>query len=309
MSNVPAPELEGTIRLRDGRRLGFAAFGDHRAKQTIFWNHGTPGARRQIPLDARRYAAERGVRVIGIDRPGVGLSDPHVYDNVLGFAFDLMTVADTLAVESLHVVGLSGGGPYSLATAVAMPERVKGVGVLGGVAPSVGPDAIEGGLVGLVRPLVPLVVRAKAPLGVVLGAVARMVIPFGSQAFELYRAVQPPGDRRLMADPDFKAMFIDDLSNGARHQFSAMVSDAIVFSRDWGFRLADVDVPVRWWHGVSDHIVPFAHGEHAVARLPNAELIQLGDEAHLGGLGLASDIIGVAVPAQEVIEEVLEAES
>ena len=45
--------------------------------------HGTPGARRQIPLEARTYADQQGLRIIGIDRPGIGSSTPHLYPNVL----------------------------------------------------------------------------------------------------------------------------------------------------------------------------------------------------------------------------------
>ena len=50
----------------------------------------------------------------------------------------------------MAVVGLSGGGPYTLACAAAMPERVVAAGVVGGVAPAQGPDRIGGGLMGTV---------------------------------------------------------------------------------------------------------------------------------------------------------------
>jgi hypothetical protein len=36
---------------------------------------------------------------------------------------------------------------------------------------------------------------------------------------------------------------------------------------------ADVTVPVRWWHGITDHIVPIAGGEAAVSGLQDAELL------------------------------------
>ncbi|HJQ05176.1 MAG TPA: alpha/beta hydrolase, partial [Nocardioides sp.] len=53
----------------------------------------------------------------------------------------------------------------------------------------------------------------------------------------------------------------------------------------------DVRVPVRWWHGNADHIVPFAHGEHVVSRLPNATLSVIDGESHLGGLGIATAVL------------------
>ena len=44
-------------------------------------------------------------------------------------------------------------------------------------------------------------------------------------------------------------------------------------------------VPVHWWHGDSDHIIPHAHGEHLAARLPHAVFSTIAGESHLGGLG------------------------
>jgi pimeloyl-ACP methyl ester carboxylesterase len=81
----------------------------------VFWLHGTPGARRQIPTEARLFAEQNNIRLIGVDRPGIGSSTPHQYDTVSDFAHDLHTIADTLGVGRFAVVGLSGGGPYTLA--------------------------------------------------------------------------------------------------------------------------------------------------------------------------------------------------
>ena len=50
-------------------------------------------------------------------------------------------------------------------------------------------------------------------------------------------------------------------------------------------------IPVRWWHGDRDHIVPFAHGQHVVSRLPDAVLTTLPGESHLAGLGFAEQIL------------------
>ena len=50
-------------------------------------------------------------------------------------------------------------------------------------------------------------------------------------------------------------------------------------------------MPVRWWHGDHDHIVPFAHGQHVVSKLPDAELYHLPGESHLAGLGVAEEIL------------------
>nr|CRL78783.1 alpha/beta hydrolase [Mycolicibacter nonchromogenicus] len=50
-------------------------------------------------------------------------------------------------------------------------------------------------------------------------------------------------------------------------------------------------VPVHWWHGDADHIVPFSHGKHAVGLLPDARLYPIPGESHLAGLGRAEEIL------------------
>ena len=291
MTNVERPALEGTVAVRDGRRLSFAEYGSPRGA-AIIWMHGTPGARRQIPLEARRYADEHGLRIIGVDRPGIGSSTPYLYGRIGDWTGDLELLLDALAIDTCRLIGLSGGGPYVLAAGAHLPERVHGVGVLGGVAPTRGPDAVEGGVDPARR-----AARAVAPGGP--GAARRRAHRRRSgwsgrspgTALDLYAAVQPPGDKNLLSRPEFKAMFLDDLLNGSRFQTSAPLNDLLLFTRDWGFAAADVTVPVRWWHGDDDHIVPFRHGQHLVARLPDATLTTIDGESHLGGLGIAEAVI------------------
>ena len=291
MSNVKRPALEGTVAVRDDRRLSFAEYGSRRGS-AIVWMHGTPGARRQIPLEARTYAEEHGLRIVGIDRPGIGSSTPHLYADILDWTRDLEILLDTLGIDTLRLIGLSGGGPYVLAAGAAMPERVHGIGILGGVAPTTGDDAVGGGVIQLAVRLAPLLSLARVPLGVALTGAIRLVRPLAGPALDLYAAVQPPGDRNLLARPEFKAMFLDDLLNGSRFQTSAPLTDLVLFTRDWGFTAADVTVPVRWWHGDDDHIVPLAHGQHLVERLPDATLKVIAGESHLGGLGIAQEVLG-----------------
>jgi pimeloyl-ACP methyl ester carboxylesterase len=290
VSNVRRPALEGTVAVRGDRRLSFAEYGSRRGP-AIVWMHGTPGARRQIPLEAREYADRQGVRIIGLDRPGIGSSTPHLYPDILDWTHDLELLLETLAIDTVRVIGLSGGGPYALAAGAAMPDRVHGVGVLGGVAPTRGVDAVDGGIIQLAVHLAPFLSLARVPLGIGLTQTIRLVKPLAGPALDLYAAVQPPGDKNLLSRPEFKAMFLDDLLNGSRFQTSAPINDLLLFTRHWGFEAADVQVPVRWWHGDDDHIVPFRHGQAMVDRLPDATMSVIDGESHLGGLGIAEEVI------------------
>lgn len=291
---IARPKLEGNIAVGDDRQIGFAEFGDPQGR-AIFWLHGTPGARRQIPMEARVFAEQQGIRLIGVDRPGIGASTPYQYDTVAAFADDLRTIADTLGIGKFEVVGLSGGGPYTLACAAAMPDRIVAAGVLGGVAPTRGADAIGGGVSTLITATAPVVEVAGAPIRFAASRLIRLVRPVAEPALYMYARISPEGDRRLLVRPEFKAMFLDDLLNGSRKQLAAPFADVVVFARDWGFRLDEVKVPVRWWHGDRDHIVPFEHGQHVVSKLPDARMYHLPGESHLAGLGRAEEILGTMI--------------
>jgi pimeloyl-ACP methyl ester carboxylesterase len=287
---IARPKLEGDIAVGDDRQIGFAEFGAPWGR-AVFWLHGTPGARRQIPMEARVYAEDHNVRLIGVDRPGIGSSTPHQYPTISAFADDLRTIADTLGIDKMAVVGLSGGGPYSLACGAGLPDRVVAVAVLGGVAPTQGPEAISGGAMNLGLRVAPLLKFGGSPLRLGASLVIQSIRPVASTALDVYALLSPAADRHLLTRPEFKAMFLDDLLNGSRKQLAAPFSDVILFARDWGFRLHEVKVPVRWWHGDHDHIIPFSHGEHVVSRLPDAELFHLPEESHLAGLGRGEEIL------------------
>lgn len=288
---ITAPRYEGRVRVREGRVLGVAEFGPVRAEHTAVWFHGTPGARRQVPEPARRLADERGIRILGIDRPGVGLSTPHRYDHLVDFTADLEIALDRLGVDRYATVGLSGGAPYALAAAFAMPDRVPSVGILGGVVPSGGEEGAAGGLVSLATRLKPLLPLVAEPAGGLLTTFMRVSRPISSPALDLYARFAPASDRAVLRTPEHKEMFLDDLLNSGRHGMRAALYDAILFTRWWGFSVQEVQAKVVWWQGDEDNIVPLAHAQHVIPLLPDGELrIQPGG-GHLGGFAIAPEVL------------------
>lgn len=288
---ITTPRHEGRVPVRDGRVLGVCEFGPARAEQNVVWFHGTPGARRQVPEAARRIATERGVRIVGIDRPGVGLSTPHLYGHLIDFTEDLALVLDRLGIDRFSTVGLSGGAPYALAGAHVFRERVPTVGILGGVVPSGGEEGTGGGLVSLATRLKPLLPLIAEPAGSLLTTFMRVARPVASPALDLYARFAPEGDRRVLSRPENKEMFLDDLLNSGRHGMRAVAYDAILFTRWWGFSVGDLRVPVSWWQGDQDNIVPLGHAEHIVSLIPGAELRVRPGDGHLGGLGVAEEVL------------------
>lgn len=284
------PEREHVVELADGRRLGVAEFGDLGGRP-VLWFHGTPGARRQVPPAARRLARSAHLRVIGIERPGIGHSTPHLYRSILEFAADVEQLAERLDVGRFGLVGLSGGGPYVLACAHEMPERVVAGAVLGGVAPTRGREAAPGGAVRLAVMLSPLIGFLREPLGGLFTRAVQSVHPLAEQAFDLYLRFAPEGDRRVLGDTEVRATFIEDMLLGSRENLRSVVYDLILFSRHWGFSLRDIRVPIHFWQGDEDNLVPPAHAEHLAGLVPGALLVRDPRGGHLAGLGMATEAL------------------
>ncbi len=89
-----------------------------------------------------------------------------------------------------------------------------------------------------------------------------------------------------------KATFLDDLERASRRQqLHAPIYDIIQFTRPWGFSLRDVHVPIRFWHGDADPIVPLLHAEHMAALVPDAALRVRAGEGHIGSLDAAHEVV------------------
>lgn len=293
---ITAPRYEGQVAVRDGRKLGIAEWGPRSSDRTLVWMHGTPGGRRQIPEPARRAAAERGIRLIGIDRPGMGLSTPHLYGQLVDFIPDLELALDQLGIERFTVVGLSGGGPYALAAAHELGDRIPMIGILGGVVPTGGDDGRHAGLVSLAMRLKPLLPLVKEPVGVLATRLCRALGPIGPTALELYAKVSVPGDAEVLRTPEHKEMFLDDLVHNGSRSMRAFGYDAILFTRAWGFSVRDITQRIIWWQGTDDNIVPMHLAEHILPMLKDAELRVQPGGGHLSGLGISMEVLDAVFP-------------
>lgn len=288
---IPEPRVERTVDLIDGRSIGVAEFGPPDGP-AILWFHGTPGARRQVPPAARRLADSEGVRIIGVERPGVGASTPHLHRDVRGWAEDVEQVLEALDVGQFGLIGLSGGGPYVLACSHELSDRVVAAVVLGGVAPTEGPDAVPGGMVDLAHRFRLPLGWMRVPIGTGMTWAARLLRPVEGAALDLYARISPEGDRRAFESPGMKQMFLDDLGRGAAGVgLLSVTTDVVLFTRHWGFSVRDITVPVRFWHGDADNMVPLKHARHLVDLMPDAELIVRPDESHLGTLVVGDDAV------------------
>ena len=290
VGQVDGPLELGETRLNSGRRMCWAAFGDPEGTP-LFWFHGSPGGRLQIPAATAREAAQLGLKIVCVARPGVGQSSDHAYMSFRESAGDIAEVADDIGADRFGIAALSGGGPYALACGHEMPHRVEAIAILGGVCPVTGPDASPGGIVALSARFNSILGVVRAPMSEMLRGLMGLIGPLSHPAYSGFAKLMPEGDQRVFADPEVEAMFIRDLVAANRYSFRGFLNDVLLFGRPWGFLLADVDAPVRWWHGDADSLVPLNHARHATSLLADCELIVRPDESHLGGFGITHEVL------------------
>jgi pimeloyl-ACP methyl ester carboxylesterase len=266
------------VELADGRTLAYAELGDPAGRPLLYF-HGLPGSR----LDGAPFEADlarSGLRAIALDRPGFGRSSVQRHRRLLDWPGDVAAVADRLGLERFPVVGYSSGGKYAAACAAAMPERLTRVGIVSGMGPPELPG-FRRTLSRAERQSMALATRAR-PAALVYWRVAKWLVDNRPDSFmaKLEAELSEP-DRRVLADPAFRAHVLATSRESLRGGPAGVVDDFAIEARPWGFRLEDVRAPVRVWHGDSDRIVPLSHGEYAARAIPGAELTVLEGEGHL----------------------------
>lgn len=261
-----------SIVLKDGRRLGFAQFGSASAPPAFYF-HGWPGSR----LEAGFFDVP-GVNMIGVDRPGYGLSDPLPKRKLIDWPEDVRQLADHLGYEKFAIVGMSGGGPYAAACAHALKDRITRVAIIAGLGP---PDApgMSDNRVGF------LLNMGQRPMtSAVLFTIMRTLIHTtrAEKGFAQMRKRVPRASKDIEAmTPDFLHMLLASFREGLRTSTRGISSDARVYGEPWPFQLHEIKVPVRIWHGQADAQVPVSIGRHYAAQIPTARGSFPEDEGHV----------------------------
>ena len=117
----------GVTRLRDGRAL--AGWGPADGRPVLHF-HGVPDGR--FGWGGGSACGDRGVRLIAVDRPGVGGSDPKPGRTVADWPADVEDLAEQLELDRFAVSGWSAGGAYALACAHELQPRIDAVALVSG---------------------------------------------------------------------------------------------------------------------------------------------------------------------------------
>jgi pimeloyl-ACP methyl ester carboxylesterase len=281
------------LRLPDGRRMRVVTTGPADGLPVVYC-HGAIGTplERSVALEA--LTRELGVRHLAIDRPGIGGSDRSAGRTLSDFAFDVREVADAMRLDRFAVVGVSAGGPYALAIARELGERVTRVAICSSLSPLCALQRTPG-LKRRVRIGLGLLTTIPGPVG----AVGDLLLPVIRSRPELLSAViamhAAPAERRLLGAPDERreaaASFLAATVGGV----VGLIDDFLVYAQPWSFSPADVTVDVDLWHGFGDPLVPIDHALHLAATLPRCRAFFDPQEGHHFFRRRLADILSVLI--------------
>ncbi|MDP9236614.1 MAG: alpha/beta hydrolase [Chloroflexota bacterium] len=264
---------EDVVRLKDGRRLGYAEYGDADGAPVIFFN-GAPATRIQGAMVAEAAVRSR-VRLICPDRPGYGLSDPNRGRLLLDWPTDVVQLADGLGIARFAVVGHSTGGPHAAACAHRIPNRLTGVAISSGAGPF-GPTA---GTTPKFRQLMRLVAKYPSSVQPVLWLLVRALHRWPDGTVKRLSATECVFDQEVLRD--YWEIYRDDKLEAVRQGTGGFLGDLTVLSRPWGFRVEDISVPVHLWHGELDDTVAPEVGRYMAKTIPDCRATFVPGAGHL----------------------------
>lgn len=263
---------DGEIRLDDGRRLAYREIGDPTGVPVLHF-HGAPSCRNSLDYLEEEFA-DRGFRVVTPDRPGYGNSSPHPGRSLDAWPDDAAALADELGIDRFVAIGISSGGPYTVATCALLPDRVIGGVVVAGVTDPAIPGTIDG------LPEMEQAAMAQPDAEATLEWCIEQFGEDGSRFFEL--------DPFEWADPDIafledetKLEYIDEVAVEAFSQgVRGFAGDMAVQGEPWSFDPERIRAPVHVIHGTLDRIVPIEHSRRTASLVPGASLVLLEEHGH-----------------------------
>jgi pimeloyl-ACP methyl ester carboxylesterase len=269
----------GSILLKEGRRLAYAEYGDPRGKP-VFLFHGAPGSRIfRPPLDD--LTARRKVRLITVDRPGYGGSDFQAGRRIRDWPADVCTLADALGLARFAVCGHSAGGPYALACADLIPQRLTAAGVISGLGPVDGPETLDG-------------IILQNRLGFTIGRFMpwplfrlAMSIIFRRAKDHPEEFVHPDArnpsnpDNAMLAIPGGLQVCLESTREAFRSGMRGHAWEGFLLVGRWGFSPDEIRIPVHLWHGAMDRDAPIGMARAVTRALPDARPRFFEGEGHL----------------------------
>jgi pimeloyl-ACP methyl ester carboxylesterase len=270
---------ERHVTLADGRLVSYSDSGP-RDGRVVLLCHGLPGARVQVP--STTILEQHHMRVLIIERPGIGLSSPQSVRTLADWSADVLAVLAAAQVETLTLVGYSAGTPYALTFASLYPERVTHIYIVSGMAPSAAEDIAKLSIMNrwlhsMGNTLPPTARRALAWTAATFIGTGTKAAAFG---IKMMRSAFTPAENSYIDTPD-GAVFRAMLAESFRQGYDGYLVDLGLVTKHWPISYDRIHHPVHAWYGSDDRITPPTAAVSLQAVLPQTTVTITPGAGHL----------------------------
>lgn len=268
------------VPLKDGRKLAVIEYGDPQGLPVMFF-HGTPGSR-LLFLEDDEISKSVGIRLISLDRPGFGLSDPKPNRTLLDWTNDVNEAADYLKLGKFSIIGVSGGGAFAAACAYKLTERLHSAALVASTIPFVNGKSPKGTMT---ANKIAFFLARKAPW--LVRASYRSTKKLLEEQPEKFMEQNKKGNKHLhewdrqflQTDEQLKGLMVH-MGEAFRISVDECVNEPVLLSKPWGFAFKDIPVPIDVWHGEGDRMAPAGEMRKAVSAIPNCQAHFIAGAGH-----------------------------
>jgi pimeloyl-ACP methyl ester carboxylesterase len=282
MRRLTEVETAQKFVLPDRRQLGFSVVGEG---APVLYFHGTASSRLEALL-LMKFASKYGFQVIGVDRPGYGLSTFAPRCCLSDFTADINCLMDHLGLKRFALLTWSGGGPFGLTYVTLFPERVSKAVIVG--SPSLPFDVSTAHNSSLAR------FAMKIPVLGILGLKRfRAEVLKANKDIDAFLASKnglkmvtswPEADAKFFANPAWLRLMYGSMAEGFRQEnygVKAVFQEHQLFIKPWNEPISQIPASkVHIWHGTEDTTCRLDNAYRLVQTIPNASLEVFEGKGH-----------------------------
>jgi len=258
---------ENYLKLPDGRQLCYAEYGDPTG-MTIFVFHGNPNSRLLWGVIPGSPFVPN-VRLIAPDRPGFGQTDfVEGVTTLENWPNDIVALADALGIDKFAVFAPSGGGPFALACAWKIPERLTCVGIFAGVGPF--NLQTDKNIAAPVRMMWNYAPKLPGLFKLQMKLFAWLARKFPKLYIKMILKEFSETDRKVYERLNIFELIQSDRNEGYRQGGIGTWYDAMI-PANWPIPLNEIKAKVFLWQGEEDISVPLSMGQYMSENIPSCE--------------------------------------
>jgi pimeloyl-ACP methyl ester carboxylesterase len=267
-----------TLVMPEGRRIGWLARGPEEGTPVLYI-HGWPGSRLEQGVVPDAVLERFGVRLISVDRPGWGNTDP-LHGLRSERVKDVLNVCDALGIDRFPVMGVSCGGSYIFTLAAMAPDRVTRIVSVSGQMPYDDEAAIEGLAADQAEEL-PLMRAGRTKELEETCRTERELFLTGDPYADMSEGMSLP-EKAWYAQPAVLDGVRAEMLEGFRQGAEGHIDDCLTSVQPFDVDVSTIRCPVRAVHGSIDDWEPLSNLTRFLDTIDDTQLIVLEGMGHFG---------------------------